>query len=307
MSTASAAELQRRLEQGPPIIIDGGTGTELERRGAAMHPQAWSARVALTDAHILRETHKAYLEAGAEIIIANTYGANCHVMQHAGLAHEFRIANQRSVELALEARDTAEHRPDRVWVAGGMSTTTFTDGIDRSVIEQTGSSAAGYREHAEVMAEAGVDLIILEMMRDVEQTLRCLKAALQTGLPVWLGISAQSGAGGELSFFGSADPLSPGVAQILSSGLQPQALGIMHSEIDITTDALGVLREHWSGPLFAYPHRGVFELPHWRFDNTLDPAEFARSAGNWRDSGAMALGGCCGVRPEHIMALSMSI
>ena len=304
-STADA--LEHRLLHGPPLLIDGGTGTELEQRGAGMHPQAWSARVALTDAPVLREVHAAYLEAGAEIIIANTYAANYHVMEHAGLWHEFRLANQRSVELALQVREAADHRPDQVWVAGGMSTTTFTDGIDRSLIERVGNTAAGYREHARVIADSGADFLILEMMRDVTETLHCLEAALETGLPVWLGISAQSSAGGELSFFGSADPLSPGVARILAAGMQPQAVGVMHSEIDITSRALQTLREHWNGPLFAYPHRGVFELPHWRLDDTLSPAEFAEAATQWLDCGVTAVGGCCGVRPEHIAALNKSL
>jgi homocysteine S-methyltransferase len=308
MSARSAArDLSARLSDGPPIIIDGGTGSELERRGAKMHEKAWSARAALTDAELVRGVHADYLAAGAEIIIANTYSSNYHIMAYAGLTHEFSMTNRRSVEIAREARDNAENAPEQVWVAGGMSTTTFTDGLDRSVIERAGDTTNGYREQARIIADAGVDLLILEMMRDVQETVRCLDAAMATGLPVWLGLSAEGEPGGDLRLFGSQVPFEEGVARILDSGLVPQAAGVMHTQIDITSDALEALGELWDGPLFTYPHHGVFEMPRWRFDNTLSPDEFAAAALTWVQKGVRAVGGCCGIRPEHIRAVSAAV
>ena len=87
----------------------------------------------------------------------------------------------------------------------------------------------------------------------------------------------------------------------------PQAVGVMHSEMELTPDALQMVREAWDGPVYAYPHHGVFEIPNWRFDNTLSPEEFAASAMGWVDSGAGAVGGCCGIRPAHIAALGTAL
>ncbi len=300
-----AAALARRLADGPPILIDGGTGTELERMGAAMHRTAWSALASLSDPDILRAVHGSFLKAGAEIIIANTYAANYHVMVASGLGDEFEAANREALRLALQARsETAERDVGRpVWVAGSMSTTTFSSGIDPDVVAKAGTTGKGYRAQAALIAEAGVDLIILEMMRDVTQTLRCLEAAGETGLPVWLGLSAERGPDGALVLFGSDVPFAQGVSQILEDTPPLQAVGVMHSQLELTPQALTTVSDLWKGAMFAYPHHGVFELPHWRFDNTLSPEEFAEAALGWVRSRVFAVGGCCGIRPAHIAAL----
>lgn len=303
MNTSTAIE--DRLAHGPPIIIDGGTGTEIERLGAKMHSDAWSARASLTDPEIVRRVHTSFLDAGAEVIIANTYPANYHVMMHAGLGDEFEPANRRAIELAWEARaeflERTKYRD--VWVAGSMSTTTFSHGIDRSVIDAVEVPEKGYRAQARIIAAAGVDLVILEMMRDVEETRLCLDAAIETGLPVWLGLSAERNDVAGLVLFGSSIPFADGVAEILDRSDLPHAVGVMHSEIGITVEALEAVSRVWNGPTFAYPHHGVFDMPHWRFDNTLSTAEFAEAGLAWVGRGAAAVGGCCGIRPEHIDAL----
>ncbi|MEX2443046.1 MAG: homocysteine S-methyltransferase family protein [Alkalispirochaeta sp.] len=236
MNSANAEmTLKERLADSPPILIDGGTGAEIERMGATMHPEVWSARATLTEPDIVRAVHNAFLSAGAEIIIANTYPANYHVMAAAGLSHEFESANQRALELAHEARTEFQKKTaDRaIWVAGSMSTTTFSPGLDETVINTVPTPGEGYRAQAEIIADVGVDVIILEMMRDVTETRLCLDAALATGLPVWLGLSAEHSAAGTLTFHGSEIPLADGVQQILAQSRSLQAVGVMHSELTI--------------------------------------------------------------------------
>jgi homocysteine S-methyltransferase len=185
-----------------------------------------------------------------------------------------------------------------------MSTTTFSSGIDTDVVAAAGAPGQGYLAQAQIIAEAGVDLIILEMMRDVEQTRLCLEAALSTGLPVWLGLSAERADDGTLVLFGSTVPFASGVEQILAKDTDGlQVVGVMHSQLELTSEALHEVQALWSGPRFAYPHHGVFELPHWRFDNTLTPEEFADAALAWAREGATAVGGCCGIRPARIAAV----
>lgn len=297
--------MNNRLLHGPPILIDGGTGTEIERRGGGMHSGAWSARASLTHPRLVRDVHRSFLDAGAELIIANTYPSNYHVMAAAGLSHEFGQANRAALDQALEARAHVQSDfPQReIWVAGSMSTTTFTGGIDASVIKSAGPPGEGYRAQAEIIAQSDVDLIILEMMRDVEETLSCLEAAQETGLPVWLGLSAEQQKDGTMVFHGSAEPFAEGLHAILDRATPPHALGVMHSEVAVTPEALGMVSQVWDGPLFAYPHQGVFDMPNWRFDDSISPEEFAHAALQWVQQGATAVGGCCGIRPEHIAQL----
>jgi S-methylmethionine-dependent homocysteine/selenocysteine methylase len=77
----------------------------------------------------------------------------------------------------------------------------------------------------------------------------------------------------------------------------------MHSDVGVTVPALEELKKHWSGPLFAYPHSGEFKMPHWQFDTVMAPEAYAAEANRYIDMGVRAIGGCCGMGPEHIRAL----
>jgi methionine synthase I (cobalamin-dependent) len=231
--------------------------------------------------------HRAYLDAGAEITISNTNSCNYHMMRRTGFADDFDAANRRALELAGEARDTGANQRQRpARVAGSMSTTTLSTGLNKFVIDEAGRSGNGYLAQAEIIADVGADLIMLEMMRDVTQTRLCLEAALETGLPVWLGFVVERSPDGELWLFGSQSPFKEGLDRVLEGAGTPQAVGVMHSEIQLIPDALQLVREVWDGPVYAYPHHGVFEIPNWRFDNTLTPDEFASAAMEWVSRGA---------------------
>lgn len=296
-------DIMRTVESGQIVIIDGGTGTELERRGAPMNEKAWSARATLTHPDLLKAIHEDYIRAGAEMIIANTFPASRHVLEDAGLGEKFEEINLRAVEIAREAADNT-NRP--VAVAGSISTTTFTkDGaLDYERLPGENRAFDRYLEHAKILAGAGVDLIVLEMMRDVEQTSYALRAAKDTGLPVWAGFSCEPGNGGML-LYGKSGPLVEAVAAIGS--LRPDAVGVMHTQIEDTAEAVRTIATRWSGPIFAYPHRGVFEMPNWRFTDTISPSDFASAAVHWVRAGAQIIGGCCGIGPEHIRELSETL
>lgn len=148
---------------------------------------------------------------------------------------------------------------------------------------------------------------MLEMMRDVTQTRLCLDAALETGLPVWLGFSAERGSQGGLRLYGSQASFEEAIARVLGAGGAPGAVGVMHSELELIPDALRAVRRVWDGPIYAYPHHGVFEIPNWRFDNAPSPDEFAEAAVDWVELGASAVGGCCGIRRAHIAELRRAL
>ena len=109
-----------RLANGELILIDGATGTDIERRGVPMVENAWCGVSALTHGDDVRAVHRAHIDAGAELIIANTYASSRHLLARAGEEQHFVEINRRAVELAIEARDQAG-RPE-VLVAGSMST-----------------------------------------------------------------------------------------------------------------------------------------------------------------------------------------
>ena len=159
------------------------------------------------------------------------------------------------------------------------------------------------RELAMLLASEGADLIALEMMEDTVHARMAMAAAVETGLPVWLGVSTRlSGAGGGLVGFDFPDtPLAEPLDALIP--LRPAAVNIMHTPPEAVAPALDEVRRFWDGPVGAYPELGDFEAPDWRFTRQLAPGEFVAHAMAWVGRGARVLGGCCGTLPEHIRAL----
>jgi homocysteine S-methyltransferase len=293
-----------RLRDGGVVIMDGGTGTELERRGVPMNDHAWCA--AATDSHpdVLRGVHLDYLQAGADVITANTFASNAQMLAAAGLGDRFDALNAAAVRIAREARDqAAAERP--VVIAGSLShmmpVQPGTDRRDARRIAAPDRARDGFRRQAERLAEAGADLLLLEMMYDPALAPLVVEAARETGLPLWLGLSCRADAQGVPVGF-DGDPLTAVIDAVPLDGVQ--VAGIMHSSVDVTGPALGVLARSWSGPLMAYPDSGRFEMPHWHFVDVISEPAFADRAGDWLSQGVQVIGGCCGLGVSHVEALA---
>lgn len=283
-------KLMQRIASGERIMIDGATGTEIERRGVRMVENGWNGGGALTDPEIVRAVHEEYIRTGAEVIISNTFSTSRHVLEDAGLAEHFDLLNRRGVELAIEARDQM-NTPD-VLVAGGITGVTFTDRHPPAV-----EQARNFADQAAIMAKAGADLLMLEMMIDVERTLIILDAAQGTGLPIWLGFSARPDKHGTVRL--NAGPtLQEGLDAIADRNVP--LINIMHTEVEDVDACLDVLQQNWSGPIGVYAHSGDFVPPNWIFDGTITPAEYTAYAQGWLARGVQVIGGCCGVGSEHM-------
>lgn len=295
-----------KLAAGKLLILDGATGTELERRGVPMDDEAWCGTGVLRDPEALIAVHMDYIAAGADIITANTYASSRLMLEPAGLADRLEEINRTSVEAALEARRRAG-APD-VLVAGSLShmipmaAASARNDLDRR--PDADVMAEAFRELAGIHAAAGCDLILLEMMYEPERMALVFEAAKSSGLPVWAGTSARRGGDGAvLSFLQDNDVAFEEVAALTGMG-GFQVAGVMHSSADVTGDALALLRTHHHGALMAYPDSGFFEMPHWRFENIIAPTRLAEFARQWVADGVQVLGGCCGLGPKHIEALA---
>jgi homocysteine S-methyltransferase len=295
--------LKQRLDHGDIVILDGATGTELQRRGVDMDPAAWCGVASLDNQSLLTEIHRDYIAAGAEVITANTFASNRVVLNQAGYGDKVEEINRAAVEAALRARDAAKDRD--VVVAGSLShMVSLPSGKIAAPAEMPSDRAAAeaFRELAEILKNAGVDLILLEMMYHPTRTPLVVQAALATGLPVWFGLSARRGADGRLlSFYPQEDvPLSEIVKFIPAKGID--AAGCMHSGAEITGAALAQIRRRFAGPLTAYPDSGYFEMPDWRFKDVVAPDRLEQFYLDWLEDGAQVIGGCCGLTIEHTKA-----
>ena len=288
--------LMQRLQDGDHILIDGATGTEIERRGVPMVDNAWNGGGALTHPEIVRQVHEDYIRLGAQVVISNTFSTSRHVLQDAGLEEHFELLNRRGIELAREAR-TNMQAPD-VLVAGGITHLSFTDRIPPH-----DHLRANIEEQAAIMAEAGADLIILEMMTDVERMLILLEAAQKTGLPVWVGFSCELDEEGVPRLL-AGPTLVEGIEAIKHK--EVPLVFIMHTEVEYIGACLDVLQANWPGLIGVYAHSGRFVAPNWIFDDTISPEDYASAAESWSQRGVQVIGGCCGIGVEHMALLSQN-
>lgn len=297
--------LKHRLDAGTVVILDGATGTELQRRGAPMDPAAWCGPATLHNDKLLSEIHADYIAAGAEVITANTFASSRLMLSPAGYGGQVEEINRRAVEAALRARDKTPGGADVV-VAGSLShmvpVAEGTDAVDPNKLPDDAEIAAAFAELAQILASAGCELIMLEMMYHPGRIALALEAARATGLPVWFGISARRGKDGRvLSFHHMEDlPLDAVTRLIPQEGVD--AAGAMHNGAELVDEVLRSVRDHFDGPLMAYPDSGYFEMPDWQFVDVITPQRFEAFCRGWIGAGVQILGGCCGLGVAHVEA-----
>lgn len=290
-------EVAKRLELGEVVLLDGATGTELQRRGVPMEPTAWCGAGTVEGRTILEAVHRDYIAAGAGVITANTFATSRMVLSRAGLGERFEEINRTAVDAALAAADGTG-----AIVAGSLS--HMVPRRDLHVETSDTEIAESFAELAALLKEAGCALILLEMMFAPERMRFAFEAAAATGLPVWAGFSARRGAGGEvLSFLQGRDIPFAEIPAILKD-FHVQAAGLMHSESEVTGDALALIREVFDGPLTAYPDSGHMKMPEWQFEEIISVPDFLAFAQGWREQGVQVFGGCCGLGVDHISALN---
>jgi len=302
-------KLDTLINSTDPIILDGGIGTELERLGAPMDHEAWCAVALESHPQLVRDVHRSYIDAGADIITVNTYAATRHALTNGGMEENFTSWNKLAVQLARETLDASE--VDRnILIAGSVS--NFGHFNDQYTDKQL---APNFRDQAEILIENGVDFIILESLGAKTSTIvTALNAISEFGVPIWVAVScAEDHDSGQL-FLGieesRIDSHRPLAHQELGEAIDTimdtagSALLVMHSTVDTTLPALQLMQSHYDGLRGAYPNAGYWLRPEWAFVDQISPQNYLERARKWLDTGARIVGGCCGIGPDHIAALS---
>ncbi len=303
---SSYEDLLRRISSGEAILIDGGTGTEVERRGVPQLKNAWNGGGALSHPDILKQIHQDYIARGAEIVIANTFATSRNLMEDAGCLNLFDDYNRRSTEIACEARTAMN--ADQVLVAGSISHWTFSGRLPSLISLEEGAA-----EQAKIMKVAGADLIMLEMMIDIDRMKAVFQGAAASGLPIWAGLSCATDNEGvvrlqnrkpnEDEHMQSASGASLEDAVEAIGDLDIPMINIMHTDVIFVDSCLDILDKKWDGLTGVYAHSGAMVNGEWMFDGTISPAEYAVYAKRWLKRGINLIGGCCGIRPDHIHKL----
>ena len=311
---AQYQDLQDRLDRGDVIILDGAIGTQLQAMGVPMNVTDWAAAGLHTHPYTVRHMHESYIRAGVDVITTNTYASARHNLEPMGLGDLTTELNIRAVVLAQEARERASRgRP--VYIAGSVSNFGLTTGSEPSraptlrhrsaiTVEQAKSNL---REQAEILAEAGVDFLLVESTGSLEHRQWVSEACSMPGLPKWVGFKVHVAKGDPTVRVGySSDvPLSRALDEVLPLG--GSVVNIFHSNVDDTAAALPIVLDKWSGPIGIYPEAArtdyvaTYRDPTVR--NNVSPEEFATLAQKWIEQGVQIIGGCCGIELEYIRNL----
>ena len=292
--------LEKKINDGEFLILDGGVGTELEKRGVGMDSKAWCGLGAINNFKILKDIHLDYINSGARIITANTFASNRLSLKGAGFADMFYKVNSKAIEAAKSA--IIESKED-VFLAGSLSH-FVPDFNDETKAPKDQETQEVFDEMADLLRDQQCDFILLEMMYHPVRTQIAFDAASKAGLPIWAGFSARRGKNGEiLNYYAHEDIPLEDHLRILEKN-DVQAAGIMHTSSDIIEESVNILKEIFNGPIFVYPDSGYFSYPNWIFEKVISPDKFKDFSILWKSQGVQVIGGCCGLSPKHIKKLS---
>jgi len=289
---AQQGALAARLRDGAPLLLDGATGTELERRGVSTALPLWSAPALLEHADVVLRIHADYAAAGAELLTANTFRTQRRTLARGGLGERAAELTRIAVELARRA---ARERPGGAFVLG--SAPTLEDCYRPDLVPDAGALAREHAEHARHLAAAGADAILVETMNSVREAIAATRAACDTGLAAWASFVCWDGArllSGEPLDAAARAARDAGATVLLVNCLPP-------SNVQVCLDTLA----RAGLPFGVYANLGApNDTSGFARSEDCTPEQFAAHALRWLDAGARVVGGCCGTTPAHIRAIA---
>ena len=278
------------------LIIDGATGTELDRRGVDVTLPLWSARAMIDAPEVLEKIHADYLRAGADVIVTNTFRTHERSLARAGLPGESGTLTRSAVEIACRARDAV--RPDGL-VFGSVSPLE-----DCYCPELAPDRSACTEEHTRMivdLVDAGVDHILIETMSSAREALAAVDVARQHAPGRW-SVSFCLDIEGTPGRLIDGTPLATLLPDLEGAGY----VGVNCVPAVSLVDHLHVIQDDLptGATLAAYGNVGVpDDIRGWVNTDAVDPGRYAVHVVDWLSAGAGLVGGCCGTTPETIRSI----
>lgn len=286
-------EAFRELVKNGPVLLDGATGTNLQKAGmpVGVCPEQWI----LENSEVLIDLQKRYVEAGTDILFAPTFTASRIKLKEYGLEDHLEEMNRKLVALSKEAA-----KGTNALVAGDLTMTgeqlyplgdlMFEDLVDV------------YKEQAKIIAEAGADLFVVETMMSLQECRAAVLAIREVcDLPVMVSLTYNEDG---RTLYGT-DPVT---AVVVMQSLGADAVGMNCSTgPEAMLEPIAKMAEYATIPLLAKPNAGMPELIDGQTVFNVEPEEFAEVGKKLVEEGAAIIGGCCGTTPEHIRALKEAV
>ena len=283
-----------RLTAGEILIADGATATNYQQMGMAIGvaPEEWI----FDQPEKVRGLHRAFIEAGSDIILTDTFGATSLRLRESRYAGRASDLNRAAVALAREAASTSLG----ILVAGSMGPTGL---LMEPLGELTPAAAAdAYAEQAAALSQGGVDVLLLETFFALDEAVAAIEGVRRSSaLPLVVSVSFDRGTRTMMGLSPTRVIESIGPLDVAAIGANcGRSLEDMEQVVhEFTSVKAGI-------PLWIKPNAG---LPRMvgdiaRYDTA--PAEMAEFARRFIDAGAQVVGGCCGSSPEHVRAIAAS-
>ena len=311
--SAPAEERIQRLKQTLSeriLVLDGAMGTFIQSRNlkaadfGGPELEGCNENLVLTRPELIRDIHRIYLEAGADVTETDTFGGTPLVLAEYGLQDQALKINARAAELAREAADAVEAADGRPrWVAGSIGPTTkaisVTGGIDFDALTDT------FAVQAEGLVAGGVDFLLIETAQDTRNVkaalLGCERAFAKTGRRVPIAVS------------GTIEPMG---TMLAGQSVEALATSVEHVDLlylglncatgpEFMTDHIRSLAQQTRFPVACVPNAG---LPDENGRYLETPAMISRTLRRFVEEGWLnVVGGCCGTTPEHVRALAEAV
>lgn len=270
------------------LIADGAMGTILYSEGLDTCPEAYN----LSHPEKVEHIHRSYIDAGADIIQTNTYGANFEKLKAYGLEHKVKDIHQAAVKIAQQAAN------DDTYILG-------TVGGFRGVRqEELSLSAIQYHTGIQVdtLVEAGVDGLLFETYYDLEELTNIIQATRRKyDIPIVAQLTASN-----TNYLRDGSEINSALQQLKASGADVVGLNCHHgphhmqqsfSHIELPDD----------GYLSCYPNASLLDIDNSEFKYSDNAEYFGSVAQKLINEGVRLIGGCCGTTPEHIKFIKSSI
>ena len=284
------------LASGAPLVADGATGTMLMAAGLPpeIPPEVWNVE----QPQKILALHQAYIDAGSQIFLTNTFGGSRLKLERRGQAQRVRELNLAAAALAKQAA------ADKAYVAGDIGPTgEMMKPYGPLSYEQ---ALDAFAEQAAALVEGGVDALWVETMADLNEAKAAVTAAVQAareagkpGLPVFCSLS-----------FGKKARTMVGIsAKQAAQELWPLGLAAIGANcgegLEMIPVVLGQMREAVpSARLIAKPNAGLPRLVDGETIYDVLPDDFAAHIGEFIAQGAQVVGSCCGSSPDYIRAIA---
>ncbi|WPP40300.1 homocysteine S-methyltransferase [Paenibacillus hunanensis] len=309
------------LDQYPLIILDGAMATELEKDGADLNDDLWSARLLLDNPQAIAGVHRRYFEAGADCAITASYQATVSGFMERGLsAEEATALIARSVQLAVDERDVfwsgyidaqqeagsslARPRP-LVAASVGPYGAYLADGSeyrgDYGLSEQ--ELYDFHYDRMRILIEAGADVLACETIPCLVEAQAIVRALEQfPNVYAWISFSARDGA-----HISSGEAVTD-CAAWLDGHEQVAALGINCTALEYIPALIEAISAHTSKPILVYPNSGEQYDPVTKtWHGTACAGSYGEHARTWYELGARLIGGCCRTTPADIAEVGAAI